>query len=127
MSGSKSKQPSILIVEDEPWLAEGQATLLSAEGYRVKIVPHALAAIHEVDELTPDVIVLDILLSGSTGYALLHELQSYVDTGDIPIIVMTSLAPELNIKDLAAYGVKKLLDKATMHPEDLLAAVRSVL
>jgi DNA-binding response OmpR family regulator len=117
----------ILIVEDEPWFAAGQAQLLEAEGYEVKTVPHALAAIHEVDTFKPNVIVLDILLTGSTGYALLHELQSYSDTGGVPIIITTSLAPDIDAKELASYGVRKVLDKATMHPDDLLGTIRSVL
>jgi len=127
MTSAKKVPKRVLIVEDEPWLAAGQAQLLKTEGYDVKTVPHALAAIHQVDEFHPDVVVLDILLSGSTGYALLHELQSYADTGSLPIIVSTTLADDLKAEDLAPYGVRRILNKVTMHPDDLLAAIRSVL
>ena len=116
----------ILIVEDDPWLAESYARSLEAASYQTKTVAHALAAIHEIDDFKPDVILLDILLAGSTGFALLHELQSYADTGGIPVVVVTSLAGDLKKDELAAYGVKRVLDKATMKPEDVVAAVRSV-
>lgn len=117
----------VLIIEDEPWFAGVQVHLLEAAGYQVKTSPHALAAIHEVDSFKPDVIVLDILLSGSTGYALLHELQSYTDTGSVPIIVASTLAPDIDPKELTSYGVRKVLDKATMQPADLVAALKGVL
>jgi DNA-binding response OmpR family regulator len=118
---------SILIVEDDRWLAQQQQAVLEKAGYRVYVSPHALAAMDAVDDVKPDCIILDILLPGTTGFTLLHELQSYADTGAIPIIVCSSLTPSLKKEDIAQYGVKRLLDKATMTPDDIVAAVRSVL
>ena len=68
-----------------------------------------------------------MLLSGGTGLALLHELQSYTDTGDIPVVLCTNIAGDLDVKDLRPYGVRRLLDKTTMHPDDVTVAIRSVL
>ena len=118
---------SVLIVEDDQWLAQQQKTVLEKAGYVAHISPHALAAIDAVDDLKPDCIILDILLPGTTGFTLLNELQSYADTGSIPIIVCSSLAPDMKKEDLAQYGVRRLLDKTTMTPTDIVAAVRSVL
>lgn len=121
------KQPLVLLVEDDEWLAEQQEREIKSAGFRVKKSHHALEAIQLIDELHPNVIILDVLLAGSTAFALLHELQSYEDTGDIPIILCTNLANELSIDDLSSYGVKRILDKSLMSPDDLVAAVRSVL
>jgi len=119
--------PSILIVEDDEWLAEQHSRVLTKVGYKATIVPHALAAIQAIDIVHPDAIILDVLLTGSTAFALLHELQSYGDTGDIPIILCTNLASELSIDDLKLYGVRQILDKTTMTPSDLILALKSVL
>ncbi len=119
--------PSVLIVEDDVWLGEQYTRVLIRAGYNVTLARHALEAIHAVDEINPDVIILDLLLTGSTAFALLHELQSYEDTGSIPIIVCTSLASELKIEELEPYGVKSVLDKAKMEPGDLILALRRVL
>jgi len=119
--------PSILIVEDDEWLAEQHSRVLTKAGYKATIVPHALAAIQAIDIVHPSAIILDVLLTGSTAFALLHELQSYDDTGDIPIILCTNLANELSIDDLKLYGVKQILDKTTMAPSDLILALKSVL
>ena len=118
---------SVLIVEDDAWLAEQQARILTKADYKVTISPHPIAAIKAIDSVRPDVIVLDVLLTGSTAFALLHELQSYGDTGSIPVILCTNLAGGLSLEDLEPYGVRRILDKTTMLPDDVVAAVRSVL
>jgi DNA-binding response OmpR family regulator len=116
-----------LIVEDDVWTAENHARVLMAAGYKTAIAPHAISAIHLVDDFKPDVIILDILLTGSTAFALMNELQSYSDTGMIPVVICSNLASDLDADDLSAYGIKRILDKSTMEPDDIVAAVRSVL
>lgn len=121
------KKQSVLIVEDDSWLAEQLSRVLNRAGFKTTVSAHALAAITAIDEIHPDVIVLDILLTGSTAFALLHELQSYGDTGSIPVVICTNLASELSLDNLRPYGVRSILDKTTMLPEDVGLAVRSVL
>lgn len=117
----------VLLVEDDPWLAELEANVLTQAGYDVTHAPHAPSAIAKIDEKQPDIIILDVLLTGSTAFALLHELQSYGDTKMVPIILCTNMAENLVLEDLKTYGVRRIIDKTTMHPDDLLAAVRSLL
>lgn len=118
---------SILIIDDDQWVAEQHARVLQKAGYRTTISPHAIAAISAVDDVHPDAIVLDVLLTGSTAFTLMHELQSYGDTGNIPIILCTNVAADISLDNVRPYGVKRLLDKATMAPDDIAVAVRSVL
>lgn len=117
----------ILIIEDDSWLAEQEARVLHTAGYETKVSRHAIAAINHIDDFKPHVIILDVLLTGSTAFALMHELQSYSDTGTVPIILCTNLAADLKIEDLKSYGVHRILDKTTMQPDDLIVAVKSVL
>ncbi len=117
----------VLLVEDDHWLAELAMGVLAEAGYSVSHAPHALAAIDLVDTTQPDVIILDVLLGGSTAFALLHELQSYTDTRRVPVVLCTNLAEQFNTKQLEAYGVRRIIDKTTMHPSDLVAAVKAVL
>lgn len=121
------KKHSVLIVEDDKWLAEHYERLLSSSGYRVSLASHTLAAIHFVDDTRPDAIILDVLLTGTTAFTLMHELQSYDDTGSIPIILCTNLGSDLDLEDFKPYGVKRILDKAKMAPDDLVVALKSVL
>jgi DNA-binding response OmpR family regulator len=117
----------VLIVEDDTWLAQQYQRILTKAGFRVILTSGANEAIDVVDEIGADIIVLDILLTGSTAFALLHELQSYSDTCNIPVIICTSLADELFIEDLKPYGVDSILDKTEMQPNDLTFAIRGAL
>ena len=117
---------TILIIESDEWLAEQYERILGDE-YKVLWAKNIVAAMQIVDSVMPDLIVADILLTGGTIFGLLHELQSYYDTGNIPIIVSTNLASELSIDDLRPYGVRLILDKNSMMPRDLLLEARKIL
>jgi chemotaxis family two-component system response regulator PixH len=121
------KQQSVLIVEDDEWLAEQFARALNKENYQTAIALHTLSAIEMIDKVNPDVIVLDLLLTGNTAFSFMHEMQTYDDTSKIPVIICSNLASELTLETLKPYGVKRILDKALMKPMDLVAAVKSVL
>lgn len=90
-----------------------------------EIFPDAISALRAFDQALPDLILLDVLLSGPNGFTLLNELASYTDTAAIPVVIISSL--NLNLCDLASYGVTAILDKSTMTPRDIQEAVRSSL
>ena len=122
-----TKTPFILIVEDDTWLAEHYVRILQAVGMTANVVPHALAAIDAIDERLPDVLLLDVLLAGPNAFTLLHELHSHEDLAAIPVILCTNSADSLVAEDLEVYGVRAVLDKATMQPSDVVAAIKRIL
>lgn len=122
-----TKMPLVLIVEDDNWQAEQYVRILGDAGIRAEAVPHALAAMDSVDAALPDAIVLDVLLAGPNAFTLLHEFRSHPDLAGIPVILCTTIADQLAEEDLKAYGVRMVLDKTTMKPGDLVAAIKKVL
>jgi CheY-like chemotaxis protein len=122
-----TKTPMILVVEDDEWLAEQHVRTLHGAGFQAAHVPHALAAINSVDTKRPSAIVLDVFLAGPNAFTLLHELQSHSDLAAIPVILCTNSADDIAREDLEAYGVQQVLDKTTMKPTDLVAAVKKAL
>lgn len=124
---SVNNNPKVLLVEDDIWLGELEASVLEKAGYEVAIAPHAPAAIELIDSFKPDILVVDVLLAGTTSFALLHELQTYEDTQHIPVVLCTNLAEQFDKKKLELYGVRRIVDKTVMHPSDIVAAVRAVL
>lgn len=122
-----TKTPHILIVEDDSWLAEQLARTLGSLGMRVELASHALEAIDLIDADPPAVLVLDLLLAGPNAFALLHEMKSHSDLAEIPVILCTNSADQLATEDVKAYGIREVLDKAKMLPEDIVTAVKRVL
>lgn len=117
----------VVVIEDDAWLAEHYLRLLRREGYEVYHAAHAIGAIDIIDDVKPQAILLDVLLTGTTALALLHELQSHPDLAVIPVVLATNLADQIELDDVAGYGVKRILNKASMHPDDIAAAVRGVM
>ena len=120
-----TKPIKVELIEDDILLARQFVASLQKEGYDVHHSHHAKEAMVIIDELLPDVIILDVLLPVTTGFTLLHELQSYDDTRVIPIIICSSVP--LALKEVESYGVRRVVDKTTMLPGDLVKAVRVVL
>jgi len=117
----------VVVVEDDVWLAEHYLRVLRRAGYETYHAGHALGAIDIVDDVRPHAILLDILLTGTTALALLHELRSHADLSDIPIVLATNLADQISLEDVSSYGVVRILDKATMHPDDVVASIRGAM
>lgn len=114
----------VLLVEDDTLLARHFARVLARADCDVATIGHALGALDVVDEFDPEVLVVDMLLVGSTALPLLHEMMSHDDLARLPVVMVTSLAGELSLDALRPYGVVALLDKTSLRPDDLAAAVR---
>lgn len=121
------KNHRVLIVEDDIWLSDNYVRYFKTQGLKTKIVNNAQLAINAIDDFKPNVIVLDFLLPKGNALPLLHEISSYTDINLIPIILCSNLANDLFIEDLSVYGVKKIIDKTTMKPNDLIIAVKGLI
>ncbi len=122
----------VYIIEDDQIMADcialsvRGATETLADGSEsdppeVLIFNDAVSAISSIDEELPDVILLDIMLSGPDGFTFLNELISYHDTSRIPVALITSLNFEK--RNLEHYGVFRILNKGTMTPSDIQEVV----
>ena len=122
------KQPlKIVVIEDDPWFAEQFLHTLSGAGFSVRHASDGITGIEMLDDELPDAIVLDIFLPGPNALVLLHEIRSYTDLSKIPVIVCSSSASDIPSAGLNPYGVVRVLDKESMRPGDLVAAVRKAL
>lgn len=117
---------TILLVEDDVWYAQQQQRLLEASGYTVQHANDAQQAIDLTEMQTPAAVVLDVLLTYNTAFALLHELQSYAETSELPVILYSTQAESLHQESLVAYGVVAVLDKTSMHPLDVVRTLKKV-
>lgn len=118
----------IYIIEDEPIMADCIAAAIAgvAEGQNdIAVFNDGVSAMEAVNEHLPDVVLLDIMLTGPNGFAFLNEMISYPDTAKIPVILISSL--DLSKRDFSHYGVVRTLDKAKMTPEDIYAAIKLAL
>lgn len=107
----------IFVIDDDELMS--RCIVRACKGHEAKRFGNAIDAIGALDEETPNLIFLDVLLDGPDGFTLTNELASYADTAKIPIVIVSSL--DLGDKDLSSYGVVGILSKDSMVPEELLA------
>ena len=113
----------ILIVEDDRGWEDYYRRILKF--YEPKIYHDGVAAIKAMDEEVPDLVILDILLTGPTGFAVLNEMRSYPELAKVPVLIVTSITMKT---DLAKqYGVVEVLSKSEMTPQELIEAVQKAL
>lgn len=83
-------QSRILIVEDEESLLKLESILLSTRGYKVTGVSDGLAALREIEQNRPDLILLDIMMPGIDGFEVCRRVKENPDTRSIPVVMLTA-------------------------------------
>jgi len=80
----------ILIVEDEESLLKLESILLTSKGYDVRGVPNGQAALQALNEVKPDLILLDVMLPEIDGFEVCRRIKSDPENRHIPIIMLTA-------------------------------------
>jgi two-component system phosphate regulon response regulator PhoB len=118
--------PRVLVVEDEPAIAELVAVNLRHNGFQPIWAEDGDAAQRELDAVLPDVILLDWMLPGQSGLSLARKWRAATRTKGIPILMLTARGDEPDkIAGLDA-GADDYITKP-FSTQELLARVRAVL
>lgn len=118
--------PRILIVEDEPAIAELIAVNLRHNGFQPVWAIDAETAQRELDEILPDAILLDWMLPGESGLALARKWRAAARTKTIPILMLTARGDEPDRVAGLDAGADDYIVKP-FSPRELLARIRAVL
>lgn len=119
-------QPRVLVVEDEPAQREVLAYNLEAEGFAVSRAENGEEALMLVDEMSPDVIVLDWMMPNLSGIEVCRRLKIKTETRTIPIIMLSARSEEVD----RVRGLETGADDYVIKPYsviELMARVRSQL
>ena len=116
----------ILVVDDEPDITALVAYHLAKGGYRVSTAANGPDALKAAREERPDVVVLDLMLPGVSGYDVLAELRRREETRDVGVILLTARREETDRIRGLSLGADDYLTKP-FSPQELSLRVGALL
>jgi len=116
-------EKSILVVEDEPSIAEVVSLYLRRAGYQVQTLGDGQVALEILEKQIPDLVVMDLMLPGMDGYSLTRWLRH---RSEVPIIILTSRREEMDRINGLEMGADDYVVKP-FSPQELVSRVRAVL
>lgn len=87
-----STRGRVLIVEDEPGIAEVLALHMEGAGFEPVVSHDGLSALYEIDRALPRIVLLDLHLPEVSGFRLIQLLKQRANVPELPVIVMTALS-----------------------------------
>lgn len=114
----------VLIVDDQDAVTRMLARIFESEGYQVRSVHNGEDAVSEARRLIPNIILLDVMMPGMSGFDVLKILHGSPATASIPIIMLTAKDTPADIERGLELGADDYVPKP-FHPRELIARVRS--
>jgi DNA-binding response OmpR family regulator len=107
----------VLLIEDEPNIIEAISFILSRDGWTVHTHEDGATAMDKVLAMPPDMIILDVMLPGRSGFDILRDLRAHAVTKEIPVMMLTARGQEKD-RDLAQrLGVNHFMTKPFSNTE----------
>jgi class 3 adenylate cyclase/CheY-like chemotaxis protein len=121
-----SAAAKILVVDDTPQNVKLLADLLKAKGYEVATAADGTAALEKLGADAPDLVLLDVMMPGLTGYDVCKRIRDDPKTALLPVVLVTALDPQQErVKGIEA-GADDFLSKP-INQAELFARVKSLL
>ncbi len=121
------KETKVLLIEDDQMLVKGLVGYLENEGFLVEFAIDGPTGYKLAEKNSPDVILLDIILPRMDGFKVLEKLKKSPKTKKIPVIILSNLGQEEEIRKGKSLGAKDFLVKANVELKDVAAKVSKVL
>lgn len=119
----QSNAPLIMIVEDEPKLAQLLVDYLHAEGYRTHVISRGDEVTDPVRSCPPQLMILDLMLPGKDGLTLCREIRQF---SELPIIMLTARSEEADRLQGLESGADDYVCKP-FSPREVVARVKIIL
>ncbi|MBU4369781.1 response regulator [Patescibacteria group bacterium] len=121
---AEEKKVKIALVEDEKFLLGAMRDKLEREGFDVYTATNGEIGLEIIKKEKPALILLDLIMPIKSGFDVLEELQKDGELKKIPVIILSNLGQELDVKKGKELGATDYLIKADFKMKEVIAKVR---
>jgi len=122
-----NEKKKILLVEDDAFVSDIYQIKLVHEGFEVIVSRNGLEAIKKLEELVPDLILLDIIMPYVDGIEVLKKIKSNETLKKIPVILLTNLSEKEKIDEALEIGADDYLIKSHFTPSEVVEKINALL
>ncbi|MES0860736.1 response regulator [Ruegeria sp. SCPT10] len=115
----------VLLIEDEPNIAEAIRFLLTREGWQVETHAEGSDAVQVIQAAAPDLVILDVMLPGKNGMDILRDLRELDGMQRLPVLMLTARGQSRDREMAENAGVSRFMTKPFSNAE-VLTAVRDL-
>jgi DNA-binding response OmpR family regulator len=116
----------VLLIEDEPNIAEAIRFILSRDGWEVTVEENGAQALPRVADVRPDLVILDLMLPGMSGLEILSSLRADPATEDLRVLMLTAKGQGRDREAAERAGVSAFMSKPFSNAE-MRAQVRALM
>ena len=124
--GAVQQGPLVLIVDDDPRVREYVRVNLEMEGYGVREAGSAEEGLAVLEEVSPDLILLDVMMPEVDGWEMLRRVQERHGVGAIPVVMFSGKVDEQNADEATARGAQGFVGKP-FDPQQLIEHAKQLL
>jgi excisionase family DNA binding protein len=125
-AGGGGKGPVVLIVDDDERMREYVRVNLEMEGYTVHEAGDGEEGLQVLEESTPDLVLLDVMMPGVDGWEMLRRVQERHGVGTIPVIMFSGKIEEPAAEEAAKRGAQGFIGKP-FNPQELIDQTKQLL
>lgn len=127
MPQAKTGKIKIVLVEDDPTLVDMYTVKFTQEGFDLKVAQDGAQGLELAKRELPAVVLLDVIMPGMDGFAVLEALKNNPSTKSIPVLLLTNLGQDADKQKGEKLGAADYLVKANLTPGEVVEKVRSLL
>lgn len=124
---AEKKGKTILIAEDDRFLAKAYEAKLESSGFVVDLARDGEETLKKMKDAKPDIVLLDLVMPNKNGFEVLEEVQKDAALKKIPIIIVSNLGQEADVKRGMELGATDYLVKAEFSLQQVADLVSSKL
>lgn len=117
----------ILLVEDDIFLSSLLGNRLKKEGFEVLNIKSGNEALKALKEFNPDLVLLDLILPGKSGFEVMEEINSDPQAPKVPIIILSNLGQDSDVIRGKGLGAVQYVVKARVTIDDLVKQIKDFL